>query len=987
MSANISATDFLKNQVDQAMDFMPDYVSDLFMEATGVKQYMEEPSCSRSSTPYSPSTDGWNKEEPSCSRSSPPYSPSTDGWNKECPLDITLPEIPSNIPVSCHIPDYCTGIQCCVDVEFIKKSFHFYILLDGCQYRIKAGIDRFGIDEAFFSFDSGMVKNLKLGNIMFLDFMVIDLQAEKKFIISMNVSVCLEEGEACDITLEIVKDLCLPKIFCDWSINFNNFSTSNFLAQQGLSLQNQLTDIVVKQVLEKLGIAEYLQDPQCDINSPMYQSQPSDSVGWRDECLGGLVNLTALTPSSIATPKGYIASRCTYIDFCLYIPLLKKSFHAYFDLNWCERSFKIGIEKLFIDLDFLTYNWGQKDSKDLLDALIFDFLVDYNEVDEYFHVDLNMSMYLDRSEQYVTFELFKRQVLPIPACDYDTSYAVPGFNLNSWYAEEDVNTEGVNTFNTYQHIPLGSPLEPAKTSSLPLLTPVKASSLLEDLEIGEMMSPSQCQPSGINYSPSVGGWKNACPLDVPMATLHPSTVGSIGEVCTAVDFCSDVDFLGRPFHTYIDLDPCTNIGKIGIERFNLKLNLTDATIFGEEKKFNLKGVVKLTYKIETFPVERQYRVNLKIQICFNSTSLCEIEMDAFTDAMIPWRQCAWDLPYSTAGFSLASHLTSIGKTSGQTFSSEEKTDLFNLLGLNSYILGTPCTVADYSPISAERWQKDCAADVTLPTLPANAVCNIHDKCTAVDCCMNSDFLQQGFHSFVELDPCNHKLNFGIERVSETVDLNGYAFGVEQTKTLMNVVRLTYTIINLQSAGRFQLDMTIKICFETSGSCDFEMTVFSGTQLPKQYCFTGSTFLDSAFSLDNFLMAENEAKVDPLPSKATTKLLQDTGISDYLQVTPCDHSVSPFTTANGRLNDECGKLEDSITLPADVSLNIQSDCTSVTMCSNIGYIDKKIQSKVKIDPCTYEITLGIETMDATVSLLHFQWGKPQSFALQGGLRME
>ncbi|XP_076085322.1 uncharacterized protein LOC143056122 [Mytilus galloprovincialis] len=292
----------------------------------------------------------------------------------------------------------------------------------------------------------------------------------------------------------------------------------------------------------------------------------------------------------------------------------------------------------------------------------------------------------------------------------------------------------------------------------------------------------------------------------------------------------------------------------------------------------------------------------------------------------------------------------------------------------------------------------CAADMTLPTLPANAACNLHDKCTAVDCCMSTDFLQQGFHSFVELDPCNHKLKFGIERVTGTVDLNGYAFGVEETKTLMNVVRLVtskfdtvyifrYTITNLQSAGKYQLDMTMKICFETSGSCDFEMTIFSGTQLPKQYCFTGSTFFDPAFSLNNFLLAENQAKVDPLPSVTITKLLQDTGISEYLQVTACDQSVLPFTTATDRLNDQCGKLEDSITLPADVSLNIQSDCTSFTMCSDIGFIDKKIQSTLKLNPCSYEITLGIETMQTTMSLLQFHWGKPQSFALQGGIRME
>jgi hypothetical protein len=37
--------------------------------------------------------------------------------------------------------------------------------------------------------------------------------------------------------------------------------------------------------------------------------------------------------------------------------------------------------------------------------------------------------------------------------------------------------------------------------------------------------------------------------------------------------------------------------------------------------------------------------------------------------------------------------------------SQEITDLFNLLGIGSYIKGIPCAMADYSPINAERWEK------------------------------------------------------------------------------------------------------------------------------------------------------------------------------------------------------------------------------------------------------------------------------------------
>jgi hypothetical protein len=68
---------------------------------------------------------------------------------------------------------------------------------------------------------------------------------------------------------------------------------------------------------------------------------------------------------------------------------------------------------------------------------------------------------------------------------------------------------------------------------------------------------------------------------MPMIPLDPSTTGSVAETCTDIDFCTDVDFLGRPFHTYIYLDPCNNTGTIGIERFNLHLNLSDASLFSK----------------------------------------------------------------------------------------------------------------------------------------------------------------------------------------------------------------------------------------------------------------------------------------------------------------------------------------------------------------------------------------------------------------------
>ena len=65
-----------------------------------------------------------------------------------------------------------------------------------------------------------------------------------------------------------------------------------------------------------------------------------------------------------------------------------------------------------------------------------------------------------------------------------------------------------------------------------------------------------------------------CSLDVPTDTLDSTTTCVVKETCSAVDCCTDVDFLNRPFHTYLYLDPCDLTFTIGIENFVFNASLT-----------------------------------------------------------------------------------------------------------------------------------------------------------------------------------------------------------------------------------------------------------------------------------------------------------------------------------------------------------------------------------------------------------------------------
>lgn len=73
----------------------------------------------------------------------------------ECPV-MTPPSLPSNMPLTCHMPDYCTGFDCCYDFDFLQLHLHFYLYIDTCNYVIKGGIEQFQFEYLLFDYKWGM---------------------------------------------------------------------------------------------------------------------------------------------------------------------------------------------------------------------------------------------------------------------------------------------------------------------------------------------------------------------------------------------------------------------------------------------------------------------------------------------------------------------------------------------------------------------------------------------------------------------------------------------------------------------------------------------------------------------------------------------------------------------------------------------------------------------------------------------------------------
>jgi hypothetical protein len=75
-----------------------------------------------------------------------------------CPADLILPDLGENL--NCYVPDYCTGIECCVEIPQIGRTFHVYLLLDTCLHKLKIGIENLGLEKTYFDFKFGMYPNI-----------------------------------------------------------------------------------------------------------------------------------------------------------------------------------------------------------------------------------------------------------------------------------------------------------------------------------------------------------------------------------------------------------------------------------------------------------------------------------------------------------------------------------------------------------------------------------------------------------------------------------------------------------------------------------------------------------------------------------------------------------------------------------------------------------------------------------------------------------
>ncbi|VDI11129.1 Hypothetical predicted protein, partial [Mytilus galloprovincialis] len=735
-----------------------------------------------------------------CNRFEGVYAGAVNGWNlQDCPVNMTLPRIHSSI--TCHLSELCTGIKCCIEVGKIKKTFNVFIILDYCLMQLSVGIERKSFEISLLQYKWGQKESITLVNVIRLGFSVYDLAGENMFLLSLNISVCLEVEGSCLIHIPIFKNTKLPKYQCDWSKNRNSkgFSLEKFKLENDMS--GSVKGLVLTRLLEELGIAKYLNEEQCNrLTSPFLLA---NSIGWNDECK----RLQRNTLPKLRGPIScYLNEACTHVDCCIFVAQINRTISLFLDIDSCNYQMSVGIETLVFRQSLLQYEFGKTDMFRMGDVVVLKYSIEDMKGERMFLLNMDLSVCFETEGSCILkLPLLRDVLIPKPVCSLDQGFSKHDFSLQNF------------SQNVVQ-----------KKMSLPKFA---VDIFLEQLEITKFLESVSCNRKISPYFPDENGWNNGCKYQLGLPVLNDPVTCHITKACSQIECCFEVKPLQRSFHAYILLDACSNRIKLGIENYNLDTVYFDFK-FGAIHRVSLGNMLIMDYSIHNFLGEKKYLINLNISECLEADQCSVITI--LDDTFLPYSICDWNKTMSD--FSLktflkknklpqfvqqlpATNILQVLEQSGvreymqstqcsthdqiykpsrngwknefslnkwlqdsnipttNMLSNPMASELIEVLGIGNLIDVSSCERSNikYSP-SVNGWKTECPLSVLPTPLEIPATCVILSHCTAIDCCVDVDILHRSLHVVFDLNSCNNTFTVGIDKLQlELINLTNIEY--------------------------------------------------------------------------------------------------------------------------------------------------------------------------------------------------------------------
>ncbi|VDI03913.1 Hypothetical predicted protein, partial [Mytilus galloprovincialis] len=933
-----SLNDWLSDNSLNDQNTLEDFVVMRLMEELGVRTYLKDPQCDRHTDPYIDiDSNGWN------------ISHECDGISKNFPkLQWGL---------SCHITNSCTVLDCCIDIQKLGIAMNFYVNLDTCNNKFTVGIENLNRTISVLNMDFGRVQTFSFMGLMKIDYQIYEFLSEGSFVANINMSLCFE-STGCFLHEIILKDTRLPKPLCHYDDGFliKDFSFTNWLEKQDIAINKELPPFAVELLFHQLGISGYLQDPAC--SQLMYDT---NNLGWNTLACSADVPVTALPVYA----RCRLPSYCTGIQCCVAVPILKRTFETHVLLDACAYKLSIGIEKLVINESLFDYTFNTWKTVSLGNMVRLEFRLEEITVEKIFLFDVKISVCFETyGDCRYKFDILDSVRIPKQPCSWSDDFVIPGFQISDWMSNKGLLT------------------------SLTQLPSVLASQLMEDLDLASYLLNPECDQSSTKYkTESSNGWNSECTSEVNLPNLPDSLSCYLDDTCTGLSCCAHIGFINRNINFFLTIDPCSYTFKIGIEKYQYEFFLTDFE-FGIQKQFHIGQVIGISYKITDFKGLSAYYIDLDFKVCFNDGGPCAFQTTIFSKTELPKVHCGLTKGFLNTNWSISEWYSTMQIDLSEKLSTNAVLLLMNTLGIAPFLKAKQCSRDDPSSVFAAQyqgWSTDCrSTSIVLPHLDTSVItCYLDDSCNNVQCCLDVSLIDRSLYFFVNFDPCNYILKFGIERLEMDILLNSYHWGEWEEMDLYGVLKIKYLIYDFYAEQQYAISMVIGLCWEYNGPCQ-EFQILDRNRVPKTFCNWDKAFKIPDFSITEYIM---EKGLTQLNQMAVSDVLEALGVSSYLKSPSCDRNTAPFTVHNNGWSNDCSTkatvvLEEPIS--NHTSCYIPDKCTAIYCCTDIPLLNITVNTGVDLDMCNYQLTVTLEEVTLEYTLVDYEYGSRKKFSLYGFL---
>ena len=183
----------------------------------------------------------------------------------------------NNSAIRCHLLTSCTEVQCCVKADNVNRTFEAKLNLDPCQQRMTVVLERLEVTMDLLSYQWGTREQYHLYGVMRLDFTVHNLVIDDSYLVTMDLSLCFESNNSCEVVQNIFTDYKLRRKACDWSSGYTNVNPS-FSLENWMTGRNENPVVIPVPANTQAELLQYLKIAQYVKNSTMSCDPATDAI-------------------------------------------------------------------------------------------------------------------------------------------------------------------------------------------------------------------------------------------------------------------------------------------------------------------------------------------------------------------------------------------------------------------------------------------------------------------------------------------------------------------------------------------------------------------------------------------------------------------------------------------------------------------------------------------------------------------------------------